>query len=243
MARSRSLVQLRADVRTAADIGNALTRWPNATLDRLINESIQELRELVSENGHDYYLKVSASVISAGDDRITMDSDFLRVKGIDIDVNGESVALEEFQLSERNAYGGTLVTGAERGTPVAYRLVQGNDIPGNIPDVEALLMPVSDRTYPYRVWYLPAWQDLVDDGDLFDGVADWERWVVWDVCCKIGTTDKNVTLFQMASSERDKKRAAIEKKSHRRAAGPARRLDTRAMRSLDSRRRNPPWWT
>lgn len=234
---------MRSDVRIAADIGNALTRWPDAALNRLINESIQELRELVSENGHDYYLKHVATVVSAGDDRITLNSDFLRVKGIDIDVNGESIALEEFQFSERNNYGGTMVTGAERGTPVAYRIVMGADAVGTVADVEALLMPVSDATYPVHIWYLPVWADLTADGHLFDGVAGWEDWVKWDVCCKIGTSDKNVTLYQMADAERGKKQATIGKKSHRRAPNPARRLDTRAMRNMASSRRNPPWWT
>lgn len=240
MARTRTLVQLRSDVRISADIGNALTRHPDTQLTRWINESIQELREIVSDAGHNFYLKIVTGTVGNTDHHIQLPADFIGVYGIDIDVNGISQTLWPFTLAERNDVGGIYAGGNPvRGIPKYYDLIgKSQDSVDNV----ALLMPPPDAPYLWRLWYLPTWTDLSLDGDTFDGVADWERWVVWDVCCKVAVRDKNSSLYELASAERAKKRTIIDTKKVQRQREPIHRVDTKGRRRLSETWRRFGWW-
>lgn len=224
MARTRRLDDMRSDIRRAADIGNATVRHPNANLTRIINESIQRLREKVSDNGHTYYLKSVTGTVAAGASSIDLSgvADFLRAYALDIQVDGAFMPAEEFDLRERNLFGGLGATDPDTGIPLFWMLRAST--------IE--LMPKADAAYPYKLWYLPTWTDLTADSDTFDGVAGWEDWVKWDGCVEIAVRDKNTLLYELASAERSSREQLITKTAPKRTRlRVGKRKDTRAARA------------
>lgn len=228
MARTRTMTEMVSDLRIAADIVNRVTRHPTTQLERWLNESIQRLREIASDNGHEYYLKQhDTGGITSGAKFAALPDDFLRMYGVDV-IDGEtSWSLEEYSLRERNNYGGTFSGVDERGPPSFYRLL-GKTATGT--ENICVFMPRPDRAYSCFFWYLPVWADITGVS-TFDGVAGWEDWVKWDCCCKVAARDKNDTLYNMAAGERAKLEALIVKTAPRRnRTSGGRRLDTRMAR-------------
>lgn len=233
MARTRTLTLLRDDVRRVADIRNSTTRHPDGDIDRLINQAVQELREIASVNGHGLYTTIAALTTTAGVGAVSIASltSFLRLLALDVIVDGKARTVDEFSLRERNDSGGLGATAfaapdAERGVPRTFRLVR---------DTIALL-PVPDAAYALNLWYLPAHTDMASGSDTFDGQAGWEDYVVWHAAAQIGLRDKNATLVQLANAERAKIEQRIVATAPKRYnATVGRRIDTRGRRRAGRR--------
>lgn len=234
MARTRRFDDLRADVRRLADIKGATARHPEADLKRMVNESCQRFRELVSDNGHEYYLTDSGSnPLTPGTATVNVPVDMIRIYGIEITVDGSVRTLHPFSMAERNDYGGLLGGGADaQGVPAYYRVL------GSL----VYFMPTPDAAYLGRIWYLKTHTDLVNDADLFDGIAGWEEWIVWDCVCKVAVRDQDDTLYTMASTERAKYEAEIKTNAPKRVRAPLYRLDTKGRREGDVNRARRGWW-
>ena len=223
--RVRDFDALVDDIQRLADIRNNDTRHPQADVVRMANESIQRMREIISENGHEYYLTSTSSTIAAGANSISLPSGCLRVYGLDMIDQGRQVSLDEWQFAERNDYGGAAGPSATLGRPQAWR-AQGDGL---------ALIPPADATYTYVLWYLPALTDYAyGSGATVDGFAGWEEWVVWDCCCKIAVRDKNDKLYALASSERAKLEQFMTKTAPRRSRRASHRLDRRGRRRLSA---------
>lgn len=196
MSRTRTLAQLRADVADRADIvdGGSGGRHPSATLNRRINQAIQQFRRVVTDCGAEMFLARSPTVTDptttvnssgwAPCDYLTLPTDFYHLVGVDITVNGRTVTLVDFMRAERNLFKddfgiGWSSTNSQKGTPEYYRIsgylrqVIGYDTTQIIQ-----LIPACDIAYAATIWYLPIPKDLAADGDTFDGIAGYEEWVV-----------------------------------------------------------------
>ncbi len=230
MARTRTLTLLRDDVRWQFDFESMTGRVTDARLTRAINQSIQELRELISDAGNPYFLAAPATgTLSVGATSpydsfgaITVSSlspTFLRPYGFDIKVGTQWVALQPVNFEQRNDHQGDPLSGGITGQPRDFFLFNASQI---------AYAPAADRTYSYRLFYLPTATDLSADGDTFDGIAGWEEWVVFNAGNKLLLRDNQSQQFAAFAAERDRLLAGILAKSnHRQRAGATRRNDVR----------------
>jgi hypothetical protein len=230
VARTRTLLLLRADVRYQADLESLTDRHTDATLTRLINQSYARFRELLSEAGHSYYLTTSTGSCVAGTATIDLPNDFVALYGVDLTVDGETRELQEHTLLERNRFGGASVTGV----PVTFRM-QGS--------TKITLVPTPDAAYAYSLLYLPTHTELSTDEHTVDGINGWEDWIVYDVGLKCLTRDDDDEQWQkLAALQADMEqriRAAAPKRSR---VGPHRRIDTRGMRRRNEHTIRGRWY-
>jgi hypothetical protein len=92
------------------------------------------------------------------------------------------------------------------------------------------------------IWYVPTWTPIAAANTtyVFNGVAGWDEWVVWDVACKVFLRDGFLDKMQMAEQMREKvwtERILAATRTQR--ALPTKRIDVSAI----NRRQNyAPYW-
>jgi len=228
MARTRTLTNLLADVRYQADVEGLTLRHPDANLTRAINQSIQEFREMLSENGSPYYLTSSTgpgstpvgptSGLAYGEVTITTPTDIVRIYGVDLTVGSRVVSLQPTSFNERNDCQGYTSIPEKFFTYSTTKLG---------------FLPAADAAYPIRIWYLPVGTDLSAGGDTFDGQVGWEEWVVFSAAVKLVTRDDYPERYGMLVAERDRIGAKILSAATKRVrAGPLKRQDFRGRHLL-----------
>lgn len=228
MARTRTLVQLRDDTRWQFDLESMTARVTDAKLTRAINQSIQELRELISDAGNPYFLVHSTGTLSTGATSpyhfgaITVSAlspTFLRPYGLDIKVGNLWVALQPVNFEQRNDDQGDPLTGGTTGQPRSFFLFNATQI---------AYAPAADRAYSYELYYLPTHTDLSADADTFDGIAGWEEWVIFNTGSKLLLRDNQPEQFAAFAAERQRLlQGILSKANHRQRAGATRRVDVR----------------
>lgn len=242
MSRTRTLGQLRADVCDRADItdGSTTGRHTTANLNRRINQAIQQFVRLVTDAGCTWYVKQTSGTTStdatadangwAPRDYISMPSDFYHLEGIDITTGGTTVPMLDYMQLERDLFKiapAWLATGGA-GMPIFYKL-GGTNAAGSL---VAKIIPSSNAAFAYTIWYLPAPADLVDDNnDKFDGIAGYEEWVVNRAVMDSMLRDNAQTPVYAACAAENAKLEARMKFEFASAAGPGRRIDSKALRS------------
>lgn len=198
MARSRTLLQLRTEVRQRADMVNSAF-VTDSEVDRCINQSWARLYEALLAAGEDYYLKyvdVNTPVgafydlenyTSSGG---TAATDVYQVRGVDANYSGNiTVNVPRFSWEERNLY-----LAAPALTPyypiVAYRFMQN---PTTGKDAIEVIPATSTGVTNLRIWYYPNPKVLAADTDTIDGRSGWEEWVVVDAAIKLLTKEESDT--------------------------------------------------
>lgn len=165
MARTRTLLQLRNEVRQRADVESATKRFPDAEVTRYVNQGVAELYDiLVDARGASYYRKATPQSITTTADTVAyaLASDFYKLISVRVS-NGPP--LETFDPLKEAEVALTEYT-AE--WPLYYD-VQGANI---------ALRPYHDAGYIVLVEYIPTATELSADGDTFDGINGWEEYVV-----------------------------------------------------------------
>lgn len=240
MSRTVTLSQLRSDIQYQCDIVGATNRHPAANQNRLINQSIQRFREKITNEGSQHYLTPTTGTLGVGAtspypfyllDVSAVSPSLVRSYGLDITVDGETRSLLHVPFQDRDQYGGARA----RGMPLAWAHYQTAKI---------AVLPPSDTAYTYVLWYLPVLADLSLDADTFDGVAGWEEFIVWDVCCRIISRDTYPEAWQILSAQRQETWADIVKSATKvsSAGGAVVGRDSfgERMRGRTERRRLPP---
>lgn len=223
MARTRTLAQLRDEVRIRADVESLADRHPDDELTRFINQSCQALREIVSLAGHEYYRKTSSVNTTAGQGYVAYPSDAVSVLGVDCTVQGRTYNLTPYMRHERNRFDDVTVDG---GYPQQFRVSQNT---GTTPVLE--IIPEPQGVYPLVIYYVPILTALSLDADTFDGVAGWEEWVVLDSAVKVLTKEGAGPEIGVLMAERDRVEERIRNMAPKlQRAGAPRRVDTRGMR-------------
>jgi hypothetical protein len=233
VARTRTLAQLRDDVRWQSDNEGNTARVSDARLTRAINQSIQEFREAVSDAGHPYYLQQSTGTLSVG---VTSPYPFgaltisalspslLRPYGLDIQVGEMWVTVNPGNFDERND--GQIdgwISGPRTGQPSKFFLFN---------ETQLAYTPAADRAYPYILYYLPVGTDLSADADTFDGMAGWEEWVIYNAAAKLAIRDNHTEHLAQIAAERARLLEGIMKRApHRQRAGATTKVDIRGRRN------------
>jgi hypothetical protein len=165
-----TLTTLRARARERADQVNSTFVPDSATgIDALINEGAQELHDLLATKfGCDYLVSSKSFMTVAGQSSYALPSDFLKLLGVDLTVNGQDVDLKLFTFKERNVYK-RLVNGALGLALPRYRL-EGSVL---------RLYPAPSGAFSATVHYVPTLQvstadaaATLDLGALTAGAVD-----------------------------------------------------------------------
>lgn len=198
MSRTRTLSELRLEVRQRADMVNSAF-VTDLEVDRVINQSWARMYDMLLGAGEDYYLKyvdVSAPVggyydlSSYNDSTGNPATDVYQIRGVDANYSGNiTVNVPRFSWEERNLY-----LAAPALTPyypiVAYRFVQN---PTTQKDAIQIIPNVSTGVTNLRVWYYPNPKVLTNANDTLDGRSGWEEWVVVDAAMKLLAKEESDT--------------------------------------------------
>ncbi len=192
MARTRTLAQLREEVRQRVDVENATTWLPNAELTRYINQSIARLHRLIARE-HEELLVDSQTVVTVpGVELYTLLAGYHKIVGSpEVDLGGPGpVPMRRWTWAERTSY---LYTGGwTSDQPVAYRILGADQLS---------FLPVPNAAHTITIHYIPPPTDLAADGDTYDGRAGWEEWIVVDAAIKVAIKEESDTTELRA--ERD----------------------------------------
>lgn len=199
-----SLASLKEQARQRADMVNSKF-FTESELNNYVNQSIKELYDKLINAGEFYYMQSQTLSVIGGTDTYALpsiaggdDFDFYKLLGVDlvVDAQGNAVTLRPFQFDQRNAY---LFTPTWNIVGLSYLryMVQGDSLK---------LVPMPSSPQQLRVWYAPAFIDLVNDADTFQGVNGWEEYVIVDVAMKmLAKEESDVSVFaaqKMAISQR-----------------------------------------
>lgn len=225
MARTRTLAEMRADIRNLADVEGALLRHPDAKITREINQSIQRFREWVTEEGFGVYLTPYTVNLTVGAtspyvwrevDLSALNPALAHVQAVECIANGQAYDLDKIPFESRNEYAQQVAK------PAAW--IQYGDTLG--------ILPPPDVAYPITVWYLGVFEDLVADGDTFDGMVGWEEWVRWNSVIALFTRDQYPALLDNAKERCEALKVEFLKKLRGDRPSITRRRDVRSGREM-----------
>lgn len=179
-----TLAQLRTNARNRADMANSQFA-SDSELNSLINSSANELWDLLVSTVEDYGLTSSTISVVAGTDTYSLPSNFYKLRGVDlvVDGNGNAVTLKPFNFAERNAYLFTPTWNVVGLSYLRYHVV-GNSI---------RFVPVPNQAQTVKLWYIPVLTQMSADGDTLDGVNGFEEYVVVDAARKLRVKEESDT--------------------------------------------------
>ena len=219
--RVRTLLQLRTGARQLADcVGDA--NIPDAMVTDWVNDEIADLWEEVFAADPDRYVTVVTIATTSGDRSYDLPDDFMSIRRVDW-LNGDArIPIEPAPLLELNT---STDTGGTSPGLVQYR-VMGGGLDGS--GTQLWLLP-DPGTSTYEVWYVTAPALLAADGDELDGVAGWERFVMYGAAAKmLERQERDAMPFR---AEKERARKSIQTMARRRDSGRAKKItDIRTMR-------------
>lgn len=184
MARSRTLAEMRSDVRLRADlVGNGFVT--DSEINEYVNQSLAELYDrLVGARGMEYYAAEQVITTTSGVERYALPATHYETLYMELEYAGQRYRLGSYSLHERARLLDQAITPAA-GVPRAFRVIAG----------DLSFLPVPDSTYTIRHMYAPACPRLVADGDSFDGVNGWEEYAIWRAVAYVrGKEDLDVSI-------------------------------------------------
>lgn len=178
MARTRTLAELRAEVRQRADVEND-PHITDAEVTRFINQSCAALHAILVEADEAFFMLSATTTTVAGVETVSlsdMDATFYKLLHVEALVSGIYIPLERWTFERRTLYRNASTWGVP-GLPLSYRLSIGT---------KAFLYfaPIPDAAYPLIVTYVKCFADMTLDADVFNGQDGWEEWVIWDATIK-----------------------------------------------------------
>lgn len=194
---SRTLAQLRAEVRFLGDAEGLTARHPDADLTRRINAQARAYRAWATQNGLPYYVESTAAATLTGTlvsgeqySEVPFPADAEQILGVDV---SSGVAIDDWYTlspatwqARRNPrwYG----VGAPRYFSIR-RVPQANpaDLDAVLAGVLALFPGATHGAY--KVHYLPSFVDMAADADLFVALPEACDWVVWSVVQDLAARD------------------------------------------------------
>jgi hypothetical protein len=187
------------DVRKAAiyraDLEGLLERHPTVDLNREANLSYRDMRVKLANADCPTVLVPSAitplpsseAIAGGGYAELDWPTDAVSVHGLDVKVGGYWGTVPQGNFTQRRlgpmqnergdySYANEgLATWIVRSLPTTSGSAE---VAGKI-----MLFPVPAGG-SYVLWYLPEWNDIASDNDIFPGQEGWIQWVIWDVACK-----------------------------------------------------------
>lgn len=188
-----TLSTLRTSVRKLGDYENS-SRITDAFLTEVINRSLADYYELMSNSHQGYFDKVGTVSTVANTQTVNLPSDFYDLRAIDRDLGSSRfVPLRRLSMIETYRYPGT-------GTPVGYMLF-GGTAPGTV-----RLFPIPSAVITLRLTYEPLFTALSADGDSFDFRNGHEQIVIYGALVELDVREERDASTHLALLERHKER-------------------------------------
>lgn len=207
MARVRTLLQLRDEVRQRADMVNS-DFVTDAEINRYLNESISELYDmLISCKGQEWYISRYTFPTVAGQElySIPPGEDFYMLLGVDADMGGSTpIPLRPYMLDERHDrglwYAGSGWGYLER---ARYRL-EGliNPTTGDYTHQITLKPAPTASGTNITLLYIRHAPELDLDTDVWDGFNGWEEYAIVDAAIKCLEKEESSTIALERRKER-----------------------------------------
>lgn len=193
MAKTAALRDMRLEVRRFADLEHD-EHVSDPEIARALNLRLSATYDLLIESrGQDYFRKAQTIPIVGNVDTYALANDFYKVISVDFTIGTNIVrSARMFTEAERNRY--KWLPGWNFSTEVFYRISAGN----------VAFIPMPTGTFTVTLNYVPAYVDLVDDADAFNGVNGWEGHGIWAVVADLlhkQERDPSYALAQVAAWE------------------------------------------
>lgn len=205
--RTRTLAQLRSDVRQRADCEGD-PHISDAELTRYINQSCAALHAKMVDVNELYFFQEQNLVTVAGVDQVNLSisNSFYKLLHVEVQIGSIWRTLDRWTFEKRTLYRNASSWGLSQ-LPISYRLSRAQNGAAVL-----VLAPTPDAAYPLIVASVQSFADLAADADTYDGADGWEEWVVWDsaIKCLVKSEESIVD----ATRERDAVWARIEPQLH-----------------------------
>lgn len=152
----------------------------NAELNSYINASVAELYDLIlSAYDSDYYLTSTNPTVTGGSNEVSLPADFYKLKAVEKQNGSNWENIHKFNFNDRNKGG------------LRYRIRKDKlTFTDNLSSGDVI-----------RIWYSPKATTLSLDADTFDGVNNWEEYVVIDAAIKMLTKEESDTSTLMSQKQ------------------------------------------
>lgn len=193
MAANVTLAEMRTRAREMADMqtsSQAQAFVTDAELNRLINRHIKQLyNKLIAARGDDYY--AVSTVVSILGSTITtsfFSPPFMQLLAVSVTDGTRVLWVPKFNLKQWPELKYLENLASSDLTFYRYRLMSQ--------DIE--IRPACKATnHSFTIHYLPAFVELVNDADTFDGINGWEDWACYGAA--IDMLNKEESLEQAAA--------------------------------------------
>ena len=186
---TRTLAQLRDEVRQRANMENADNFITDAEIDRYVNQSICAWRDMLVENrGQDFFTGTTTLTLT-GATMYALPADFYQILNVSYVENGVFTTLTPYNRGDGATYanaGGTV--------PLRYRVANNN----------LFVLPASAQGV-LLVTYVPLATTLTLDTDTLEVFNGWEEWIVLDAAMKAlekESTDTSQLFMRREITER-----------------------------------------
>jgi hypothetical protein len=215
---SRTLAQLRSEVRYLGDAEGLTARHPDSDLNRRLNQGVRAYRALVTASGLPYFITQTASTTLTGTtvsgetySQIPFPTGAEQILGVDV---ASATGVDDWYplqpitwQARRNARWGN------SGRPQYFAI---KTVPqANPADLDAVLegtiavFPACESGV-YTVSYIPSYVDMAADADLLVALPDACDWVVWHVVCDLAARDDDQReTYQIATMKKAECEARI----------------------------------
>lgn len=200
----RTLTELEADIRYQFDLEGFTARHPQAQVFRLVNESVRQMRKLVTEMGSSQYLATVAGTVGPGATSGYHGSIVAVAGGASIEMvrdvqaqgnNGEWYRLPELTIANETVDG---ESDAQTGIPEAW-ILRGWDVEtsgsASAQSRQVMVIPPSNSTYNLRLVVLKTWTDAISTDRIMADSMNLE-WVKWHVGVKLAERDEDAAALQ-----------------------------------------------
>lgn len=172
MARARSLTALLADVRYRADMVND-AHVTDTMLTVWINQGIAELWGILTRAWPDRYYVTSTFNTVAGTEAYAVPADFVKIRGLDLQIQGQRIPVHQGAFQERVGPGTGNTLGYFGIPDMTYTIRRAATI-----GMSVYLDPIPTSVLSMRLHYIGTPTLLAVGADEFDGVAGWEDYAV-----------------------------------------------------------------
>lgn len=237
---TKTLQQLSDETRKLSDTENKLSRHPVADVTAVVNQSLQRVQELVSRNGHPYYmvttLTLGATLPNPGEPmQLFPLGAGGRFYSIMLNEGDEYWQLDDFPDTERAFW-----RSQSRGRPTVFRMMRSSVLTATEQIIE--MYPIPDKAYGIEVMILPEFVELANPSDEFSDHFGWSEWATNDAAQKLCQKDNDRDRFAMCAAKKTEIEAEIARMApkQQRLRVPRRR-NTRLHRIHDGHTGRKTW--
>lgn len=207
MARERTLLQMRTEVRQRADVENATLTHTDAEVNNYINQSISALYDLILSHSDQEPFVEAFDITVTNNDSYTLPTDFYEIRAVDRQFSATSgMPLRPYNNHDRHRgrdarfYGRFFISGREE---VRWRVGKSLSAAVNKGDgIWNISFRPQDIAFEATVWYIPHAPVLTADTDVWDGFNGWEEYVTVDAAMKILEKEgRDTTAFQVRKND------------------------------------------